>query len=94
MSYYLFGYPIQFYILGLLLILAGFLTHYFNRSDTVPLKGLKYIGIFISTMPIIGVAQGLIFRSKAKGYSEACFYQAAAGVAAYMLMKHVFKVVG
>jgi hypothetical protein len=88
------GLPIQFFIWIILLLVAGYLTYYFNKGDSLGIKSGKYFGILISTMPIIGIAQGLIFRSKAKGYSEACFYQAAAGMVAYLLMKHVFHVIG
>lgn len=86
--------PIQWIIWGALVVIAILLTLRFNKSDTPVWKVLKFFGVLISTMPIIGIAQGLVAMDKSKGYSEACFYQAAAGVVAYLLMKNVFHVIG
>lgn len=86
--------PIQWFIWGLLLLLAAALTQVFNRTDSPLKRGAKFLGVVVSTVPIIGLAQGLAFRTKDKGYSEACFYQAAAGMVAYLVMKYVVRVVG
>lgn len=86
--------PVQWILWAILVALAVFLTIYFNKDDSLPWKLVKFFGVLISTMPVIGIIQGLIVRTRNKHYAEACFYQAAAGVAAYFLMKHVFHVVG
>lgn len=87
------SFPVQFYIWFSLLILAGILTNYFNKEDPFYKKAIKYFGVVISTMPFIGIIQGLALKSKAQGYAQACLYQACAGGISFVLMKHVFKVI-
>lgn len=81
---------IQFLIIFLLVVLAAFLTIHFGKEDDIKWKLFKFIGVLVSTIPIIGLIQAYYASSKSKGYSVACACQAIAGVVAYILMNGVF----
>lgn len=71
---------------------AMFLTHHFNSRDSASRKLIKFLGVLISTMPIVGLIQGAIaLRLRAPGYSSACFGQAAVGATVYVVGKSVLK---
>ena len=81
-------------ILSLVVVgFAVFFTNRFNSKDTWPWKVIKFLGILVSTMPIIGLIQGAIVGSRAPGYSQACYWQAGVGAIAYLLSKYAFKLV-
>ena len=71
---------------------AMFLTHHFNSKDHIFRKLIKFVGVLISTMPIVGLVQGAIAsRLSADGYSSACFGQAAVGVIVYVVGTYALK---
>ncbi len=66
---------------------AIFLAQHYNKTDQTHWKLIKFLGIGISTIPILGIIQGAIaFRKNAAGYGMACFFQAAVGAVAYILL--------
>ncbi len=68
---------------------AIFLTLHYNKTDSAHRKLIKFLGIGISTVPILGMIQGAIaFRKNAVGYGIACLLQAAVGAVAYILLKY------
>lgn len=78
-------------IWSLVFVAAIALTMRFNQKDSVAWKVMKFFGVAVSTVPIVGVVQGLAARSKAPGYAQACLWQAGVGVLAYTLIQVILK---
>lgn len=57
-------------------LLAIVLTVMKTKSDPVTMRILKFLGILVSSMPIIGIVQGLIAKKRSPLFSQACFAQA------------------
>jgi len=69
---------------------AIFFTQHFNLKDSAAGKRLKFLGILVSTLPILGILQGAIALGRnASGYASSCFCQAALGGIIYLVGKHV-----
>ena len=65
-------------------------TQRFNSKESPARKRLKFLGILISTLPILGIIQGVIaLRRSAPGYASSCSCQAAVGGIIYIVGKHV-----
>ena len=70
-------------------LLAIALTIIFTKGDKIYMRFLKLLGIFISSMPIIGILQGVIARKWSPEYSQACFYQAIICGLGFVLINQV-----
>lgn len=57
-------------------LVAIALTVVKTKSDAVSMRILKFLGILVSSMPIIGIVQGFIVKKRSPLYSQACFAQA------------------
>jgi hypothetical protein len=57
-------------------LLAIGLTYYFTKGEKPLIRILKFLGVLISTMRIIGIIQGFVVKKKMPNYSKACFTQA------------------
>ena len=56
--------------------LAVFLTVNGTKAEEMPQRLLKFLGVLVSSIPLIGVIQGFIARKKSPQYAKACFIQA------------------
>lgn len=70
-------------------ILAVGLTYSYTKGDKIHFKLLKFIGLLISSMPIIGIIQGFIAKKFSPKYSQACFIQAISCGLGYVLVVQV-----
>jgi hypothetical protein len=52
---------------------------------------LKFLGVAISTIPIIGLIQWLVFKKSSPSYSSACGTQAIVGLLYYAITQVVLK---
>jgi hypothetical protein len=86
--------PIQWLIICMLAVLAAFLTIHFGKKDDIKWKLFKFIGVLVSTIPIIGLIQSYYASSRSSGYSVACACQAIAGIVIYTLMNGMFHLFG
>jgi hypothetical protein len=84
--------PIQWLTGLLLVVLATFLTIRFAREDGIKWKLIRFVGILVSTIPIIGLIQAYYASSRSRDYSVACACQALSGIVAFSLMSGVFHV--
>ncbi len=57
--------------------LAIVLTLVFTRGDKIHIRLLRFLGILVSSIPIVGILQGFMVKAKAPEYAKACFIQAA-----------------
>ncbi|WP_027709454.1 hypothetical protein [Zooshikella ganghwensis] len=71
------------------LLLAAVLTAVKTKGDRTPVRGLKFLGILVSSVPIIGVIQGIIVRKRLPLYSDACFIQAIYCGIGYVIITQV-----
>ncbi|WP_431721285.1 hypothetical protein [Zooshikella sp. RANM57] len=78
----------QLFMLSIL-ILAGVLTVVKTKGDKTSMRVLKFLGIFVSSVPIIGIIQGFIVRKRSPLYSDACFIQAIYCGIGYIIVTQV-----
>jgi len=71
---------------------ALILSIIFNRQSKPQWFVLKLVGVFASTVPIIGILQGGMFLEKDPPHSRACFIQAGLAIAAYFVLLHGFNI--
>lgn len=57
-------------------VLAIVLVAFKTKGEKIYMRFLKLIGVFMSSMPIIGIIQGFIAKKRSPQYSQACFSQA------------------
>jgi hypothetical protein len=72
-------------------IMAITFTLRFSQGDTASWKVIKFFGVAISTMPIVGIVQGLAIKSKSPNYAQACLLQAGVGIVAYLIIQAILK---
>ena len=73
-------------------ILAMGLTIYFTAEEKLHVRFLKFLGVLISSMPIIGIIQGYIVKKKSPRYSQACFTQAVCCGLGFVLIKQILPI--
>ena len=56
---------------------AIILTIAFTAGEKLHLRFFKFLGIFISTIPIIGIVQAVAAKNRSPAYAKACISQAA-----------------
>lgn len=57
--------------------LALVLTVIFTRGDKIHIRLLRFLGILVSSVPVVGILQGMFVKAKSPDYAKACFIQAA-----------------
>lgn len=83
------------FLISGLLFASIFLAYRASKGVGCFGKALRYVGVLVSTMPIIGFIQAAIAaRMNNKVYSESCAYQAAAGVVYYLAVTKILPLVG
>lgn len=60
-----------------------------SRGDRVLTKIAKFLGLFISVIPIVGLIFYLFARGKKSGFGERCGGIALAGIALYAITRAV-----
>ncbi len=58
-------------------ILAVVLTVVFTLGEKIHVRLLRLLGIFFSSIPVVGIMLGFFVREKAPNFAKACFIQAA-----------------
>lgn len=57
--------------------LALILTLVFTRGDKIHIRLLRFFGVLVSSIPIVGILHGFMIKARAPEYAKACFIQAA-----------------
>ncbi len=78
-----------FVFVGLAIILAVMVsfTVQTSRGNAIPVKAAKFVGLFVSFMPIIAILMYVIFRGKPSGYGEKCGAMGLIGMGWYMVLQ-------
>ncbi len=70
-------------------VLAIVLTVLKTTEDKLYMRFLKFLGVLVSSMPIIGIIQGFIAKKRSPLYSQACFIQAIYCGLGFVLLNQV-----
>lgn len=57
--------------------LALILTLIFTHGDRLHVRLLRFFGILVSSIPVVGIMLGFFVREKSPNFAKACFIQAA-----------------
>jgi len=82
---------IKLALLVLVVVAAVLLAIQASKGQSIGVVLLKCFGVFVSTIPLLGIIQWLVFKSKSPGYSKACATQAVIGIVWYGLVTLVLN---